>query len=67
MKLSILRLFHCGKIFFIDGKKIPVALAGDNAAGIFCGSSGGYPDDIITGYLTAGKTERGRSLWFSGY
>ncbi|AXK24838.1 Hypothetical protein SmN45_3083 [Serratia marcescens] len=35
MKLSILRLFHCGKIFFIDGKKIPVALAGDNAAGIF--------------------------------
>ena len=34
MKLSILRLFHYGKIFFIDGKKIPAALAGDSAAGI---------------------------------
>lgn len=34
MKLSILRLFHYGKIFFNGGKKIPAALAGDNAAGI---------------------------------
>jgi hypothetical protein len=46
MKLSILRLFHGGKIIFIDGKKIPAALAGDNAAGILL--RGSAPDIQMT-------------------